>query len=407
MTAPSNGISRVERLVRATPELVGEVNLDRVLQRVADLARELLEAGYAAVGLLTPDSESLASFTTSGVSVELEELIGKLPAGKGILGLVVREGQVVRLNDPGDDSAAVGVPPHNPPLRSFLAVPVVGPQGVIGDLYLTEKIGSDEFTAEDIHIAMLLAAIVASAVENARDRERTSRLLDEVQQLHRSRERFFSMVNHELRNSLAAVYGWAEMLVRRKDPQSVPRGAYEILEAADQSIALLNDLLDLNRIDEDRLKIVIKDVDCGATVRSSIQRVLTTASEKEVEIQGPSQDQRLVCRTDAHRVEQILVNLLTNAIKHTPPRSTIRVSLDSRPLEIVIQVTDQGPGVPDGDVERIFDIYYSAGGPGRSTGHGVGLALSRKLARLLGGGLTATDTGGEGGLFVLTLPAQD
>lgn len=213
---------RVERLVRAAPELVGELNLDRALQRVADLTRELLGARYAAVGLLGPDNQTLQSFTTSGMSEDVRARIGSLPTGRGVLGLVIREGRVVRLAKLGDHPASAGFPANHPPMESFLGVPIHGRTGILGDLYLTEKIGLPEFSDEDVHIAMLLANIVASAVENAQSYDRTARLLEEVQQLHRSRERFFAMINHELRNALAAVYGWAEMLIRKKDPQTVP-----------------------------------------------------------------------------------------------------------------------------------------------------------------------------------------
>ena len=140
-------------------------------------------------------------------------------------------------------------------------MPIVGRRGVFGNLYLTEKIGGETFTEEDEDIAILLAAKTAAAVENARHHEESARLLEEVQQLQRTRERFFAMVNHELRNALAAVYGWAEMLVRKKDPATVPRAAFEVLDSAEQAIALINDLLDLSRLDEDRLKPVIRAVE--------------------------------------------------------------------------------------------------------------------------------------------------
>jgi len=396
---------RVESLVRATPELI-ELQPDQVLQRVADLARELLEARYVAVGLLAADGQSLMSFTTSGIDPADRDKIGHPPTGKGVLGQVIREGQVVRLSDLSQHPASVGFPPNHPPMHSFLGVPVVGRQGVLGELYLAEKIAAAEFSDDDVHIALLLANVVASAMENARNHERTARLLDEVQQLHRSRERFFAMVNHELRNSLAAVYGWAEMLVRRKDRENVPRGAYEILEAAEQSVALLNDLLDLHRIDEDRLKIVLKEIDCGSVVGASIQRVAPSAGEKRVRVIEAPRANRIVSRTDAHRVEQILVNLLSNAIRHAPEDSTVTVAVKSGVDEVSIEVADEGPGVSMEAVDRIFDIYYTTAGQDRMTGHGVGLALSRKLARLLGGELTAIATGGKGGLFVLTLPSQ-
>jgi len=398
---------RIERLVRATPDLVGELRLDRVLQRVADLGRDLLEAKFAAIGLLNPDNETLQSFTTSGISAADRDRIGTLPVGRGILGLVIGEGQVVRLENLTDHPAAVGFPPHHPPMRSFLGVPIVGPQGVLGDLYLTEKIGAEAFSDEDVHLAQLLASIIASAVENARLYERTAHLLEEVQQLHRSRERFFAMVNHELRNALAAVYGWSEMLVRRKDPENVPRGAFEILEAAEQAVSLVNDLLDLNRLDEDRLKAVPKVVDCCQLIQTAIMRVKPSADEKRVTFASPARELHLLCHTDPHRVEQILVNVLANAIRHTPPDSAITLTAEAADDQVEITVLDQGEGVAEEDVERIFDIYYTtatAAETGR-VGFGVGLPLSRRLARLLGGDLVAVAQPGHGGRFVLELPA--
>ena len=134
------------------------------------------------------------------------------------------------------------------------------------------------FTDEDEHIAVLLAATTAAAVENARPHEESARLLEEVQQLQRTRERFFAMVNHELRNALAAVYGWAEMLVRKKDPATVPRAAFEVLDSAQQAIGLINDLLDLSRLDEDRLRPVIRAVEPAAVVERAMSRMTPTAA---------------------------------------------------------------------------------------------------------------------------------
>jgi signal transduction histidine kinase len=400
---------RLERLLRATPMLVAEHNHERVLEQVAELSRELLAAKYVAVGLLGADGTTLTSFVTAGLTPEDRQRIGALPRGRGILGLVIKEGKVVRLRDLGAHPAACGFPPHHPRMHSFLGVPIIGRQGVLGDLYLTEKIGAEEFSDEDVHIALLLASIVGSAVENARFHERTSRLLEEVQELHRSRERFFAMVNHELRNALAGVYGWAEMLVRKKDPATVPRGAYEVMEGAEQAVALINDLLDLNRLDEDRLRPVLRDVDCRRLVRASLQRVTPIAAEKGVRLVEPPESLAVVCRTDVHRFEQIMVNLLTNAIRHTPRESMVDVQIESADSQVRFRVLDQGPGVAADQADRIFDIYYSTamradGGGAGGAGHGVGLALSRRLARLLGGDLVALPATGRGE-FLLTIPA--
>jgi signal transduction histidine kinase len=397
---------RLEQLVVATSTLITELSLDGVLQRVVQVAAQVIGAHYAAVGVLAPDGRLLESFTTYGISDELRALIGPPPRGHGILGLVIREPRPIRLPDLNRHPDSYGFPPHHPPMRSFLGVPIVGRRGVFGNLYLTEKIDEPAFTDRDEHMAVVLAAITASAVENARLHEESARLLEEVQGLHRLRERFFAMVNHELRNALAAVYGWSEMLVRKKDPATVPRAAYEVLDSAQQAIGLINDLLDLSRLDEDRLKPVIRSVDSGSVARRAIGRVTPAAEAHQVHLELRSPAGAPGCETDASRLEQILVNLLGNAITHAPAGSMVSVTIASRGSMVEFVVQDEGPGIPETEVERIFDIYVTKAS-GESQGVGLGLPLSRRLARLLGGELRADPrSGGRGGRFVLELPAS-
>jgi signal transduction histidine kinase len=193
------------------------------------------------------------------------------------------------------------------------------------------------------------------------------------------------------------------MLVRRKDPATVPRAAFEVLDSAEAAIALINDLLDLSRLDEDRLKPTIREVDCAAVVRQSISRVTPSAAVKNVTLVPDLPEDPPVCRTDSHRVEQILINLLGNAIRHTPASSTVRVLVRPEPPEIVFQIEDEGPGVPAEEVENIFDVYQTKAA--QDKGSGLGLPLSRRLARLLGGELLAVSRPGGGGCFLLRLPA--
>jgi signal transduction histidine kinase len=393
---------RLERLAQATPELISEVSLEGVLQRGAELAAQTIGARYAAVGTLNLDGRTLETFTVHGLTPAQRAQIGPLPKGHGILGLVIHEGRSVRLADLTKHPQSFGFPPNHPPMHSFLGVPLIGKRGVLGDLYLTEKLDATEFTAEDEHLATLLAAKISAAIENARLHEDSARLLEEVQRLHRSRERFFAMVNHELRNALAAVYGWAEMLTRRKDPQTVPRAAFEVLDSAEQAIGLINDLLDLSRLDEDRLKPVMREVDCALVVRHAMARVTPAAQAKNVELVSEVEPEMPVCQTDPHRVEQILVNLLANAVRHTPEASKVRVEVTASDSMARIGIADQGSGIEAGNEEQIFDIYMTNAGE-EGTGSGLGLPLSRRLARLLGGDLKAVARPG-GGYFILALP---
>ena len=405
MSAAPSPQLRIERLVREFPALVSELQLPAVLERVAQLATELIGARYAAVGMLAPDRQSLESFTVAGLTPAEQERIGNRPTGRGVLGLLIREGRPIRLADLGSHPASAGFPPNHPPMRSFLGVPIISPREVIGELYLTEKVGGGEFTAEDEHLAVLLAIAIATAVQNAQLHTDQSLLLEEVQQLHRSRERFFAMVNHELRNALAAVYGWAEMLVRKKDKSEVPRAAYEVLDSADQAVALISDLLDLSRLDEDRLRPVLRDIECGSVVRGAVQRMIPAAAEREVQVVADPPGTGLICRTDAHRVEQILVNLLRNAVRHSPKSGTVRLGAAAGPGTVVFTVEDEGPGFNPAESEHMFDVYFTQAGEERQ-GHGLGLPLSRRLARLLGGDLNGTNRPTGGAAFVLTLPAR-
>ncbi|MEO7987513.1 MAG: GAF domain-containing sensor histidine kinase, partial [Gemmatimonadales bacterium] len=350
---------RVERLMVATSTLITEVSLDGVLARVVQVAAEIIGAQYAAIGVLAPDGRLLESFTTHGIDAEQRALIGALPRGHGVLGLVIRDPRPVRLPDLTKHPDSYGFPPHHPPMRSFLGVPIVGGRGVFGNLYLTEKLDSATFSEEDEHIAVLLAATAAAAVENARLHEESARLLEEVQQLQRTRERFFAMVNHELRNALAAVFGWSEILVRKKDPATVPRAAFEVHDSARQAIGLITDLLDLSRLDEDRLRPVIRAVDPGAIARRAAGRITPAAEAKGVTLSLDIGAALPTCETDASRVEQILVNLLGNAIGHTPEGSTVRLGVESGDSRVLYTVEDEGSGIPEGEGERIFDIYVT------------------------------------------------
>src|SRR5512133_1630408 len=127
---------RLEQLIIATSSLMTELSLDGVLQRVVQVGAEVIGAHYAAVGVLAPDGRLLESFTTYGISDEERERIGPPPRGHGILGLVIREALPIRLPDLTRHPDSYGFPPHHPPMRSFLGVPIVGKRGVFGNLYL-------------------------------------------------------------------------------------------------------------------------------------------------------------------------------------------------------------------------------------------------------------------------------
>ena len=166
--------TRWRRLIDAGIAVTSELSLDGVLQRILDASAELTSARYAALGVIGPSGRSLERFLTTGIDEETFELIGDLPQGRGILGALIADAHPLRLHDLTTDPRSVGFPPHHPPMRTFLGVPILLRGVAYGNLYLTEK-EDGEFTAEDEELVTLLAAQAAVAIENARLYESATR----------------------------------------------------------------------------------------------------------------------------------------------------------------------------------------------------------------------------------------
>jgi len=177
-------MDRLRRLLDAGIALSSELSLDALLQRIVDTAAELTEARYAALGVIDRSGQNLERFLTTGIDEETHAAIGDLPRGRGILGVLIHDAQPLRLADIADDPRSVGFPPHHPPMRTFLGVPVLLRGVAYGNLYLAEKAGGGEFTEEDQELTQVLAAQAAVAIENARLYESSTRWLRHLESLN-------------------------------------------------------------------------------------------------------------------------------------------------------------------------------------------------------------------------------
>jgi signal transduction histidine kinase len=175
---------RLRLLVDAGIALSWELSLETLLQRIVDVAGQLTDARYAALGVVDPTGKQLERFLTTGLSAAEREAIGNEPVGRGVLGVLIHDARPLRLANVGDDPHSVGFPPNHPPMHSFLGVPVLLRGRVYGNLYLTEKEGGGEFTEEDEELTRLLAAQAAVAVENARLHESSTRWLRQLESLN-------------------------------------------------------------------------------------------------------------------------------------------------------------------------------------------------------------------------------
>ena len=180
MTDENLDAQRLRRLLDVGRSLVSELDLEVVLERVLEAARELTGARYAALGVLDDDRQELARFLTGGIDDEAHRAIGDLPRGHGILGVLISDPRPLRLRGVGDHARSYGFPVEHPRMDSFLGVPVMIRGEVFGNLYLTEK-PDGEFDVADEQVLVVLAEWAAIAIDNAAGSARSPRRRDELE----------------------------------------------------------------------------------------------------------------------------------------------------------------------------------------------------------------------------------
>lgn len=396
---------RLEALLAAVAIIAEQRTLPSVLEQIVEHSRVLVGARYAALGVVSDDGKSLKQFETSGIDAAARERIGAPPRGHGILGQLIRDPRPLRIRRLGHHPMAHGFPPNHPPMESFLGVPIAVGGRVFGNLYLTEKIGADEFTEADMHIAILFASQAAAAIANARHHDEQATLVAELRMLQRQRDQFFAMINHELRNALTGVYGWAEQLKRSKTEAGARRAVDEVYESAERTIVLINNLLDLSRLDAGKIQPVFKPVALDAVVRRAWAGVEPAAQVKGVTFDDDYRGVPEPLHTDPHLLGQILLNLLANAVRHSPPGERIAVRAELVADSVIISVSDRGNGISQEDQPKIFEPFIRVD-PESGLGSGLGLPVSRRMTELLGGRLSVHSDLGKGATFTISLPVS-
>jgi PAS domain S-box-containing protein len=233
----------------------------------------------------------------------------------------------------------------------------------------------------------------------------------EAEAANRLKDEFLATISHELRTPLTSIVGWTQMLLNDQlDERTMRRGLEAINRSANAQTQLIEDLLDVSRIIRGKLKIEPQFVNVEPIVEAAVVSVKTTAGAKNITINCASELEDTVVHADPRRLQQVLWNLLTNAIKFTPRNGTIEVNLKNAGAFIEISVKDSGIGIAPEVLPRIFDRFSQADGKTtrRFGGLGLGLAIVRHLTEIHGGTVEAASEGeGKGATFIVRFPVTE
>jgi signal transduction histidine kinase len=361
--------------------LASELTLDAVLLRIVELAVDLTEARYGALGVLTLDGRLIEEFITVGITPEERSALGDPPTGHGLLGALITEARPLRIPDISEDPRSVGFPPNHPPMKSLLGAPVTGRGRVFGNIYLTDKQGADTFDEEDERVLVVLATQAAIAVENARlydETERKSRELQRLQVLE-ERERIAKELHDGVIQSLFAVGMSLQGLAAASSDENMARRLEAAVEDVDHSIRdLRNYIFGLRPgiLADRQLDQALKEMASEFGARSGVVTVVEVDSEAASQLASRAGD-----------VVQLVREALSNVGRHGAA-TTCRVSLRRGDAGLSLEVDDDGRG---------FDVDM--------TTWGMGLSNLRERVESLGGVLQVQSTPGEGTIVRATFPS--
>jgi PAS domain S-box-containing protein len=224
----------------------------------------------------------------------------------------------------------------------------------------------------------------------------------------RAKEDFLAVLSHELRTPLTAVYGWARMLGSgHLEGEAASRAVDVIMRNADAQVRLIDDLLDVSRIISGKMRLDVRPVDLQAVIQAAIDAVRPAVDSKEIRLQCVLDPRAVGMTGDPDRLQQVVWNLLINAVKFTPKRGRVQVHLQRTNSHVEIVVSDTGQGISQEQLPHLFERFHQTGSINTRShsGLGLGLALVRHLVELHGGKVTAQSPGeGQGATFTVELP---
>jgi PAS domain S-box-containing protein len=396
-------LERLEIMNLVVESISEELDLNKILQKVTDATTQLTGAKFGAFFYNKTDEqgESYMLYTLSGAPREAFEKFG-MPRNTAIFGPTFTGEGVVRSDDItkdpryGKNAPYYGMPKGHLPVVSYLAVPVISRSGkVIGGLFF----GHDEpgkFTKDHESLVVSIAAQAAIGIDNAI-------LYEEVKALNDKKDEFIGLASHELKTPLTSIGGYLQILSRISNDDNSQKFINKTLQQLKKLTTLVNDLLDVSKIEAGKLQLDIEEFNLVDLVTETVELIGHSSPKHQLILENKEAECRI--RSDERRIEQVLINLLTNAIKYSPGADKVSIILECGTEIVKIGIRDFGNGIPADKLPHIFSRFYRVEDANPNiSGLGIGLYLSQEIITRLKGKLWAESELGKGSTFWFELP---
>ncbi|WP_287229687.1 ATP-binding protein [Mesorhizobium sp.] len=408
----ARSVGELEALGEVSKAVNSTLDLDTVLQTIVAKAVQLSDTDAGTIYVFSSTRQQFRPRATYGMSDELIAAISD---------------QAIGLNDPGiGDAARRRAPVQVPDLsegtpspaqkivldagyRSVLVVPLLRPNKLVGALVVRRR-KPGEFDQQIIHLLETFAAQSVLAIQNAKLFREIEEKGRELETASRHKSQFLANMSHELRTPLNSVLGFTELLVDGiygELPDKAKTTIARVQANGRHLLGLINDVLDLSKIEAGQLTLALEDYSVGQIVRSTVTAVEPLARSKGLSLAATVAENLPLGRGDERRLTQVLLNLAGNAVKFTE-RGAIDILADAVDGHFEIIVRDTGPGIAPTDQGLIFDEFQQVDSSStrQKGGTGLGLAISKRIVEMHGGTIGVESVPGSGSTFRMTIPIR-
>jgi PAS domain S-box-containing protein len=387
-----------------TEPLLSDASADLLMRELLTRVRTALASDTATILLLTEDGAHLRPVSSDGLREAVAEDL-EIPLGHSVAGRLAVSDSGLIFPDLTKEEV------RSPFIRDRVKSLVGAPLRVGGRLIGVVHVGSSaprHYTEDDLRLLRLVGERMAFAIERARLHEAEGAARREAEAANRAKDEFLATVSHELRQPLHAILGWSHTVRAGKYDEATVIQALEVIERnAKLQESLIGDLLDVSRIVTGKLQLDVQPVDLRAVIGTAVDVVRPAASAKGVNLEVTLDPLASLVSGDADRLQQVLWNLFSNAVKFTPKGGRIEVRLQRVDSQAELAVSDTGEGISPELLPHVFERFRQAERAGARAREGLGLGLSivRHLVELHGGSVRADSPGpGRGATFTVRLP---